>query len=84
MRIWVCLLALVFAACSGSVVAVSDGGAGDASAGDGAADAASGDVNACAPGMCKLTPVAMCEAPSGPTGNGCCRCMGDECAMFCK
>ena len=86
MKIGTCVIALVCVACtacSGTVVLVGDGGAGDATAGDAIADAP-GDVGVCVPGTCKVTPVATCEAPSGPTGNGCCRCQGDECAQFCK
>jgi hypothetical protein len=42
-------------------------------------------TSACAPGTCVVSPERGCEAPSGPTGNGCCECAADgTCANPCR
>jgi hypothetical protein len=56
----------------------SDGGAADGSVPDG------GNTGACDPGTCRLSPDGACQTPSGPTGNGCCECTGDEGTSFCR
>jgi hypothetical protein len=60
-----------------------DGATTDAAATDALADVRD-DVNRiCAPGTCIVQPNAGCQMPSGPTGNGCCRCTGDYCSAMC-
>jgi len=36
------------------------------------------------PGECHVRADGPCEAPTGPTGNGCCECTGDVCTRFCR
>jgi hypothetical protein len=57
------------------------GGAGGA----GGASTGTGVIVPCAEGQCVVPPGTTCEAPSGPTGNGCCACSTDGvCSSLCK
>jgi hypothetical protein len=83
-------LAFVCFACGGSTSPGSgtDGGAADAE-GDATVTDASIDVHddvnrVCAPGTCIVGAGGSCQPPTGPTGNGCCKCTGDYCTAQCK
>lgn len=41
------------------------------------------ETGSCPEGTCRLPGRKACEKPTGPVGNGCCKCEGDTCTGLC-
>lgn len=64
----------------------STGSTGDSAGSSGGSSGGStGGVDLCPDGTCILFDNGPCEAPTGPQGNGCCKCgPDDKCSAFCR
>lgn len=68
----------------GSSTGEGTGGSGS-SGSSGSGSSGSGGSDVCPEGTCMLVDGGPCEMPTGPQGNGCCKCGADDlCAQFCR